>query len=180
MEHLKPKDFWKIYSTQIEDDDFRRYYRLDRGTFQALKTFLNPSVHIYQGGREQVSPHKMLGMTLFFLGSRLPYIQLAGIFRVSSECFIHSSDYIIELLNKKCAEVIKWPRKDKYKEIANKFNEAPRRKFSYVIGALDGRHIHFSPNKCEIHSYRNFKQFHSIHLQAVCLSNRKFTDIFVG
>ena len=78
---------------------------MDRGTFEALKTFLNPAVHMYQGGREQMSPHKMLGMTLFFLGSKLPYFQMSGIFWVSSECFIRSTNYIIQLLNKKCLDV---------------------------------------------------------------------------
>ena len=80
---------------------------MDRATFEALKTFLNLAVRTYQGGREQVSPHKMLGMTLFFLGSKLPYFQLSGIFGVSSECFIRSTNYIIQLLNEKCPDVIK-------------------------------------------------------------------------
>ena len=170
-----------MYSTEIGDDDFRRYYRMDRATFEALKTFLNPAVRTYQGGREQVSPHKMLGMTLFFLGSKLPYFQLSGIFGVSSEYFIHSTNYIIQLLNEKCPDVIKWPRKEDYKKIADIFNfESGRRQFPNVIGAVDGCHIRISPKKSEIQSYRNFKQFHSIHLQAVCLADRKFTDIFVG
>ena len=153
---------------------------MDQATFEALKMFLNPAMHTYQGGREQVAPHKMLGMTLLFLGSKLPYFQLAGIFGVSMECFIHSTNYIIQLLNDKCHDVIKWPQKEDYKEIANKFNESAKRQFPNVIGAIDGCHIRISPNKSEIQSYRNFKQFHSIHLQAVCLSDHKFTDIFVG
>ena len=169
-----------MYSTQIADDDFRHYYRMDRATFEALKTFLNPAVHTYQGGREQVSPHKMVGMTLFFLGSKLPYFQLSGIFGVSSECFIQSMNYINKLLNEKCPDVIKWPRKKDYKQSAESFNESGRRQFPNVIGAIDRCHIRISPKKSEIQSYRNFKQFHSIHLQAVCLADCKFTDIFVG
>ena len=153
---------------------------MDRATFEALKTFLNPSVCMYQGGREQISPHKMLGMTLFFLGLKLPYFQMSGIFGVSSECFIWNTNYIIQLLNEKCPDVIKWPHKEDYKKIAENFNESGKRQFSNVIGALDGCHIWISPKKCEIQSYRNFKQFHSIHLQAVCLADHKFTDIFIG
>ena len=134
----------------------------------------------YQGAREQVAPHKMLGRTLFFLRSKLPYFQLSGVFGVSTECFICSTNYIIQLLNDKCHDVIKWPQKEDYKEIANKFNESGKRQFQNVIGAIDGCHIQISPNKSEIQSCRNFKRFHSIHLQAVCLSDRKFADIFVG
>ena len=153
---------------------------MDRATFEALKTFLNPTIRSYQGGGEQVAPHKKLGMTLFFLRSKLPYFQLAGIFGVSMECFIRSTNYIIQLLNDKCPDVIKWPQKEDYKEIADKFNESGKRQFPNVIGAIDGCHIRISPNKSEIQSYRNIKQFHSIHLQAVCLWDCKFTDIFVG
>ena len=116
----------------------------------------------------------------FSSDQKLPYFQISGIFWVSSECFIRSTNYIIKLLNEKCPDVIKWPRKEDYKKIADSFNESWRRQFLNEIGAIHGCHIRISPKKSEIQSYRNFKQFHSIHLQAVCLADRKFTDIFVG
>ena len=53
------------------------------------------------------------------------------------------------------------------------------RKFPNVIGAIDGCHIRITPKSHERVSFFNFKQFHSIHLQAVALFNRQFTDIFV-
>ena len=68
---------------------------MDRSTLRALKCFLNPVTRIYQGGRAQIEPFKMVGMTLFFLGSRMPYHQMAGVFGVSEECFIRSTNYII-------------------------------------------------------------------------------------
>ena len=49
-----------------------------------------------------------------------------------------------------------------------------------MIGTLDGCHIRISPNEDEKIAYYNFKCFHSIHLQAVCTYDRKFTDIFIG
>ena len=54
------------------------------------------------------------------------------------------------------------------------------RQFPNVIGAVDGCHIRISPNDDERTAYFNFKRYHSIHLQAVCSFDRKFTDIFVG
>ena len=153
---------------------------MDRVTLGALKTFLNPQSRSYQGGRIQVSPHKMVGMTMFFLGSTLPYFSLAGIFGLSEECFIRCTDYIMRLLNEKCKEVIKWPHKEDYRSIADNFDKKYRHQFPNIIGAIDGCHVRISPSSKEIQGYRNFKQFHSIHLQAVCLSDRRFTDIFVG
>ena len=153
---------------------------MDRSTLRALKCFLNPVTRIYQGGRAQIEPFKMVGMTLFFLGSRMPYHQMAGVFGVSEECFIRSTNYIISLLNDKCKEIIKWPRKEDYRRVADDFNQNKRRHFPNIIGAIDGCHVKISPRKNELKAYRNFKLFHSIHLQAVCLSDRRFTDIFVG
>ena len=153
---------------------------MDRGTLSALKTFLNPTTRSYQGGRLQVSPFKMVGITMFFLGSSLPYFTLAGIFSISEDCFIRCTDYIMALLNEKCKEVIKWPQKHEYRSVADNFDKKKKRKFPNITGAIDGCHVQISPSKKEVQGYRNFKQFHSIHLQAVCLYDCKFTDIFVG
>ena len=165
---------------ELADDDFRRYYHMNRGTLTALKTFLNPTTRTYQGGRVQVSGHKMVGMTMFFLGSTLPYFILAGIFGISEECFICCTDYIMSLLNDKCNEVIKWLQKHEYHSIADNFDKKRKRQFPNIIGAIDGCHIRISPSKKEVQGYQNFKQFHSIHLQVICLYDRKFMDIFVG
>ena len=54
------------------------------------------------------------------------------------------------------------------------------RKFPNIIGAIDGCHIRIAPRKSEKVAYYNFKHYHSVHLQAVCSFDRKFTDIFVG
>ena len=55
-----------------------------------------------------------------------------------------------------------------------------KRKFPNIIGAIDGCHIRISPRRNERNAYYNFKHYHSVHLQAVCSYDRKFTDIFVG
>ena len=54
------------------------------------------------------------------------------------------------------------------------------RKFPNIIGAIDGCHIRISPKHEERIAYYNFKHYHSVHLQAVCIADRRFTDIFVG
>ena len=54
------------------------------------------------------------------------------------------------------------------------------RKFPNIIGAIDGCHIKISPKQEERVAYYNFKHYHSVHLQAVCLYDRRFSDIFVG
>ena len=153
---------------------------MDKGTFRALTAYLNPKTRQYQGGRVQVKPHKMVAMTLCYLGSKLLYKQLSGIFGVCEECYIRTTDHVMKLLVGKCQEIIKWPAKDKYRQIAAEFNCCRHRKFPNVIGAIDGCHIRISANADEKNAYFNFKRYHSIHLQAVCTADRKFTDILVG
>ena len=180
MNRPKNPHFWETVSSQLADDDFRRYYRMNKSTFTSLKQFLNPPKRVYQGGRVQLDSAKAVGMTLCYLGTRLPYKLLAGFFGVSEEAFIRSTDDIMELLCEQVNTVIKWPAKDEYEGIASEFDKKRRRRFPNIIGAIDGCHIRISPRKSECNAYYNFKRFHSIHLQAVCTADRKFTDIFVG
>ena len=177
---MKPTDFWEHFSRELHDDDFRRFYRMDRSTFTALTAFLNPPTCRYQGGRVQVGPHKMVAVTLCYLGSHFTYRQLSGLFGLSDQCVFQITEFIMGLINEKSKFVIKWPKKDEYHKIAAEFNRKARHQFPNIIGAIDGCHIRISHSKDEAQAYYNYKSFHSIQLQAVCLYDRKFTDIFVG
>ena len=106
LERVKMRDFWEEYSNKLEDDEFRRFYRMDKSTFRALMSFLNPKTRQYQGGHLQVRPHKMVAMTLFILGSKLPFWQLSGLFGLSEECFIRISRLI--QIKFKCMKCIKF------------------------------------------------------------------------
>ena len=119
-------------------------------------------------------------MTLCYLGTRLPFKQLSTIFGVSEECFILTMDQIMTVLNEKSKQLIKWPAKDEYPGIAAEFDKSHKHKFPNIIGAIDGCHVRIQPRNSERTPYYNFKKFHSIHLQAVCTADRKFTDIFIG
>ena len=153
---------------------------MDRSTFRALTSFLHPKTRMYQGGRVQVTPHKMVAVTLCYLGSHFTYRQLSVMFGLSDQCVFQITEYIMDLLNEKAKFVIKWPKKEEYRNIADEFNRKPKRQFPNIVGAIDGCHICISHSKDEVQAYYNYKNFHSIQLQAVCLYDRKFTDIFVG
>ena len=84
------------------------------------------------------------------------------------------------VLNEKSKQLIKWLAKDEYPGIAAEFDKSRKRKFPNIIGAIDSCHVRIQPRNSERTPYYNFKKFHSIHLQAVCTMDRKFTDIFVG
>ena len=132
LQRAKLQDFWEEYSMDLEDDNFRRYYHMDKSTFRALTDYLNPKIRKYQGGRKQVLPHKMVGMTLCYLGCQMPYWQLSGFFGISEECFIHVTNYVMKLLKAKSSEIIKWPAKEDYQFVAAQFNKK-RKRFSKEI-----------------------------------------------
>ena len=162
------------------DEDFRRYFRMNSATLRSLCQFLKAKRRTYQGGREEITASKSVAMTLAFLGSQLPYKQLSSFFGVSEAAFIKSTVYVMELLKAKSSVIIKWPQKEDYAEIVADFNKKRFRCFPNVIGCIDGCHIRIATKKNERGPYYNYKRFHSVHLQAVCLNDRKFTDIFVG
>ena len=100
---------------------------MDRETLRALAKYLSPRKRKYQGGRPQVVTEKSVAMTCAFLGSQMPYKQLAGIFGVSEECFIRTTDKIMELIVQKSKYLIRWPDKSEYAKVAAEFNKSKRR-----------------------------------------------------
>ena len=130
--------FWEDLSLQLEDDVFRWFFRMNRQTLRALTSFLKPVTRIYQGGREQVGPAKMVAVTVCFLGSQMPFKQLSNMFGISEGCLIKVTDYIMQLLVHKSHLVIKWPNKEDYDEIAAEFN---KRRIRYFVQFLKNKFI---------------------------------------
>ena len=123
LKRSKVVGFWEDLCPQLEDDEFRRFFRMNKGTLRALTSFLEPERRVYQGGREQVFPSKMVAMTTAFLGSQLPCKQLGSMFGVSEGCFLKVTEYVMHLITNKSNLVIKWPNKDEYPAIAAEFNK---------------------------------------------------------
>ena len=108
----------------LEDDVFRRFFRMNRQTLQALTSFLKPVTRVYQGGREHINPSKMVVVTVCFLGSQMPFKQLSNMFGMSEGCLIKVTDYIMQLIAEKSHLIIKWPNKADYEHIAAEFNKS--------------------------------------------------------
>lgn len=73
---------------------------------------------------------------------------------------------------------IKWPTN--YTEVSEKFSNKGPRRFPNVLGAVDGVDINIlAPYEDKI-SYFNRKGNYSIKCQAICDSEKLFTDVLVG
>lgn len=76
-----------------------------------------------------------------------------------------------------CTKFIQWPRGDALNRTIKEFSKI--RSFPNVIGALDGSHIK-TASKEDATSYICRKQYHAIHLQAVCNAKSVFTHCYTG
>lgn len=73
---------------------------------------------------------------------------------------------------------IQWPKNEVLHRTIEDFSKA--RGFPNVIGALDGSYIKIRAPKVDAASYICRKQFHAIHLQAVCNAKGVFTHCYAG
>ena len=115
--------FWEDVTPVMENDEFRRFFRMNKETLQSLTNYLRPIRRSYQGGHEQISPAKMVAVTVAFLGSQSPCKQLSNMFSMTESCFVKVSEYIMELVTDKSQHIIKWPSKDQYAAVAQEFNK---------------------------------------------------------
>ena len=50
----------------MADDEFQRFFHINKETLRSLTTFLNPARRSYRGGREQICPTKMVAVAVCF------------------------------------------------------------------------------------------------------------------
>ena len=115
--------FWEDVIPNMENDDFRRFFRMNKETLQSLTNYLRPIKRTYQGGHDQICAAKMVAVAVSFLGSQSPCKQLSRMFGMTESCFVKVTEYIMGLLTDKSQQVIKWPSKDQYSTIAQEFNK---------------------------------------------------------
>ena len=144
LQRGKVAGFWEQLAPQLEDDEFRRFFRMNKSTLRALTAFLNPERRCYKGGRVQVNPAKMVAATVAYLGCQMPSKQLGKMFGLSEGCLLKVTEYIMELLVNKSKLVIKWPNKEQYEDIASEFNKRRIRYFHFKKLFIVFHHIRYN------------------------------------
>lgn len=84
----------------------------------------------------------------------------------------------VTAINKIAPSVIKWPHTAEMTKIGDKFKQIAG--LDRVIGVIDGTYIRIDAPKENKQAYINRKGFYGVTLQAVCDSNLRFIDCFVG
>ncbi|KAK7880178.1 hypothetical protein WMY93_033160 [Mugilogobius chulae] len=71
--------------------------------------------------------------------------------------------------------------REELEDIGKSFGRLARHKaFEKAVGAVDGCHIRIKPPNHNKEDYFNYKQFYSIHMQAICDFSGQFLNIFIG
>ncbi|XP_066582413.1 putative nuclease HARBI1 [Prorops nasuta] len=157
--------------------DFKSHFRLSKFTFEALVQRIGPCL-LRRANGPKVHPFKQLAIALWIFGNQEVFRSVSDRFDLSKSTIWNCVFNVTYVLQNHAADYIKWPNDYQIKYNIQKFAEISH--FPGVIGVIDGCHIPISAPKNHPNSYINRKGFHSIHLQGICDSNRKFIDVFTG
>ncbi|XP_033749184.1 protein ANTAGONIST OF LIKE HETEROCHROMATIN PROTEIN 1-like [Pecten maximus] len=177
-----PNDVPNIVHNYLPDD-FKRLFRLSRGTFETLLSNLADIPELARrrttAGRPEVSLEKDPLMTLWYLGSQETVKSISDRFNVQVFTFIAHNRRILDVCcNHLCKIFIRWPNDFEKVQVREAFESV--KGFPGPIGTIDGTHIQMTPPAENEADYANRKNFHSIILQAVRKHDRAFTDIYCG
>ena len=100
-------------------------------------------------------------------------------FGVAEETFLRQMKSVIDILIENISKFICWPHPSEFPFLANQFNNIGQH-FPNVIPCIDGLHCEIEIHGEDRNSHWNYKQYHSLHLQACCLYDLRFCDIFAG
>ncbi len=162
-------------------DDFRRFYRMSRTTFEATCRILSQSQHLTItgfGGREPISLDKQLLVILWYLGSQDTFHNISDRFDITESSLARIRDRIFKAFIEDRHKFIVWPDAQTRDEIIRLFQQ--RKGFPGIVGAIDGSHIAICAPNDNPASYVNRKSFHSLVLQGVCREDMRFIHCSSG
>ncbi|CAG2189072.1 unnamed protein product [Mytilus edulis] len=163
-----------------DNQEFRRNFRLSRGTFHRIVDHLAGKVERreYKGGRLQLTLEKHILTALWYFANTECYRPIASRFEVSDSTEIKSVDGIVSALVKNKNKLIRWPKGEQLCRNENGFRAFQG--MPDVVGAIDGTHIVIpGPNQHQ-ENYINRKGYHSIVVQVVCDHEMKYMSVNNG
>lgn len=126
-----------------------------------------------------ISHEKAFLLTLWYLANTETFRQVSDRFDVtrssSHRVLQQTLDFIISLKN----EFIRWPHSlEEKQEISQGFRDIQG--IGGVIGAIDGTHIRIPRPMENQKDYYYRKKYHSLLMQAIVTSDKKFIDVHIG
>lgn len=180
---LKIEHYVEDIVPQYSDRQFQSHFRMSPTTFERLLT------NIYHVETEaptktqrnpEIPTEKQLLLTLWYLANLECYRTVADRFGVSTSTAWNSVFKILKkiLLVNRQYGVIKFPDQNQHNMIIETFQR--KNGFPGILGVIDGSHIPIRAPTVNANSYVNRKNFHSILLQGICDSKKRFLDCYAG
>lgn len=180
LTYMKTPNFVELCVPAMSDQYFRSCFRVSRSTFEIFCQFLGNSGYIPMNiaGKPVINVDKHALIFLFFSGNTVNFPITANHFHVSESSVHHVIKRCIGALVANINYFIKWP--NNWQEVEQRFCE--KYPLRGILGCIDGSHIRLNkaPTSAFPERYKNRKFFYSIVLQAVCLPDFTFIDVFCG
>ncbi|TDG99393.1 hypothetical protein EPR50_G00193880 [Perca flavescens] len=157
------------------ETELRQDFRLTRRVMHSLQRLLQRDQDHGWGNELEVLIYT------YWLAHGLSYRVVARVFnvpKVTVHCIIHR---VAQNIWDNLRRAIDFPQTVDLPAVAQEFvNISGTPAFHNVVGAIDGSHIRIKPLQRHRLDYLNYKGFYSVNMQAICDSNGRFLDIFVG
>lgn len=162
-------------------DDFQRFFRISRGTFELIlrniAVYLTPDIG---RGRAAITPEKHLLITIWFISHQDTIHRMSDRFSVTDSSIIRCRDRVFTVVLRYLkTKFIYLPEDYNVKaQIMDEYSIGSQ--FPNVLGAIDGTHIRIVAPSEHSQVYVNRKKFHSLVLQGICASNMQFLHVLAG
>ena len=151
-------------------DDFQRFFRLSRGTFEIIlrnvATTLIPNI---QKGRPIIKPEKKLFIAIWFIAHQDTIHRISDRFNMTNSSVIRCRNQVFDLVLQTLRnKFIYLPQNEDVKnKIIDDFHAVSQ--FPNVLGAIDGTHIRIVAPHDHPQIEKSFTQlFFRVFVQAIC------------
>ncbi|XP_022541012.2 putative nuclease HARBI1 [Astyanax mexicanus] len=118
---------------------------------------------------------------VYWLAHGLSYRVVSHVFNVPKSTIHRIVHIIAQKIWINLKQAISFPQPEELHAVGQGFVQlSGTRAFRNVVGAIDGSHIRIKPPQHHQIDYLNYKGFYSLNMQAICDSNGRFLDIFIG
>lgn len=164
-------------------DDFRRFFRMTKQTFEVICQQLAPFLVNYQtvrtAGRTPIPLKTQLMVFLWYVGSLEPLCRISDRFNITEYSVLSIRKRMCKMISRHLkSKYIFWPSGQERQTIIDAFRD--KKQFPGILGAIDSSHIQIRPPSEHPQTYVNRKGYHSLILQCVCREDMRYTHCFTG
>ena len=172
--------WWDNMINSISPDEcWKKNFRMSKSEFMALCDELRPFIEVKDGSPNyrSLKPEKKLAVTLYFLKDTGSIWMTANVFGIHqstvSKVVVEVCGAITEHLTQKYVHLPQSEEEmqEKVAEFESKFG------MIQAFGCIDGTHVPIKAPSENSQDYFNYKQFHSLNVQAVCDYKGLFLDV---